>query len=347
MKRNLVYVLLAFLTLACQSKKAEENKEDATTVVKKTEVKVATLSIDTVDRVENYTATINAYDKIYLAPIMPGRIKDIMVEVNDEVRAGDLVVKMDDAQLLQLKVQFQNLEKEMERMIALKKTESVSEQQYDQVKASYDAMATNFKNIEENTRLDAPFTGVVTGRFYDDGELYSAAPNTPEGKAAILTIEKIGKLKVEVSMSERYFPAVTNGLTATLTTDIYPNEEFEGVVSLVYPTIDAATRTFKVEVTIPNADKKLRPGMYSKVAVKLGEKAALMMPSAAVLILEGTNTRYVYVVESKIVKRVPVTIGERFDDMLEVISDDLKPGDKYIVAGQSKVQSGDEVVIVR
>lgn len=347
MKKNLILALLAFMAISCQPKKEEAATKEAPEVKRKTEVRVATLSVDTVDILENHTATIKAYDKVFLAPIMPGRIKSVAVEINDNVKAGQLVVKMDDAQLVQLYVQFENMKKEMKRMDALKITESVSEQQYDQVKASYDAMVTNVKNIEENTKLVAPFAGVVTGRFYDDNELYSAQPNTPEGKAAVVTIEKIGMLKVMVSMSERYFPAVHNGLKASLTTDIYPNEEFEGVVSLVYPTIDAATRTFKVELTIPNDSKKLRPGMYSKVSVKLGEKSAMMMPSASIMMQEGTNNRFVYVVESDIVKRIPVTLGERFDDRLEVISPLLKVGMKYVTAGQTKVEAGDEISILR
>lgn len=347
MKKNIIIGMLALMAMSCQSKKEAETAEVLVVEAKKTEVKVNTLAVDTIEILEEQTATVNPYDKVFLAPTMPGRIKDIMVEVNDDVKKGQLVVKMDESQLTQLYVQFENLKKEMKRMEALKVTQSVSEQQYDQTKAQYDAMVMNVDNIEENTRLEAPFSGVVTGRFYDDNELYGGAPNTPEGKAAIVTIEEIKRLKVMVSMSERYFPKVQEGMTTTLTSDIYPNEEFEGMVSLVYPTINPATRTFMVEITIPNEDLRLRPGMYAKVAVKLGEKSALMVPSAAVLMQEGTNNRFIYVVENNIVKRISITVGQRFDDRLEVISSQLKVGMKYITSGQAKVDDGDEIVIVK
>ncbi|MFV0553073.1 MAG: efflux RND transporter periplasmic adaptor subunit [Mangrovibacterium sp.] len=339
--RKILFLGVAALMLAsCGSKDAATT---ATETVKKP-VKTIAVSREVIQVEENYTATINAYDKVYLAPNTPGRIKDVMVEVNDVVKKGQLVVKMDASQLVQLEVNFANLEREMARMDTLIKYGSISQQMYDQTKTSYQATKASLLNLRENTVLNAPFGGVVTGRYYDDNEIYGGSPNA-NGKAAIVTIEAIDRLKVEVNMSERFYPVVKNGLKAMLTTDIYPGEKFEGVVSLVYPTIDPSTRTFTVEITIPNADGKLRPGMFSKVDVNLGEKEAIVVPASTVMMLDGTNQRYVFVEKNGTAKFVKVQLGTRFDDRLEIYSDQIKVGDHLVVAGQVNLNDGDQVEV--
>ncbi|MFV0290503.1 MAG: efflux RND transporter periplasmic adaptor subunit [Mangrovibacterium sp.] len=340
MRKILILAVSTLLLASCGS------KETTTTTTESTKKPVKTTSVTraTIQVQENYTATINAYDKVYLAPNSPGRIKDVKVEVNDFVKKGQRVVDMDNSQLMQLEVNFANTEKEMARMDTLIKYGSVSQQVYDQTKAGYDAMKTSLNNLRENTVLNAPFSGIVTGRYYDDNEIYGGSPNV-NGKAAIVTIESIDRLKVEVNMSERFYPIVKNGLKTTLSTDIYPNEKFEGIVSLVYPTIDAATRTFTVEITIPNANSKLRPGMFAKVDVNLGEKETIVVPASTVMILDGTNQRYVFMEKDGVAKFVKVEVGTRFDDKLEIISDQIKEGDHLVVSGQVNLNDGDAVEV--
>jgi len=343
MRNTFLTIATAFVLLSCGTKKADQSQTD---VVKKT-VKVTTLEPEVIEINEEYTATINAYDKVYLAPNMPGRIKEIKVEVNDKVSKGQQVVQMDASQLVQMEVQFSNLEKEMVRMDSLIAYGSISQQVYDQTDAQYRATKASLENLRENTIIKSPFNGLVTGRFYENSEIYGGTPNTNDGKAAILTIEQIEKLKVTVNMSERFFPLVKSGLKTKLTTDVYGKEEFEGTVTLVYPTIDPSTRTFTVEITIPNGNLKLRPGMFARVKVNLGEKETLVAPASAVLMLEGTSNRYVFIEKNGKAKHIDVTLGERFDAKLEINSDAIKPGVKLITSGQSKLNNGDLIQIVK
>ncbi|MFV0520986.1 MAG: efflux RND transporter periplasmic adaptor subunit [Mangrovibacterium sp.] len=341
MKRFLLLGMGILLLVACNNDaKTTQEQIETGKPVKTTPIKQKVIGVN-----EEYTATINAYDKVYLAPNMAGRIQDIKVEVNDYVKKGQRVVDMDANQLVQLEVNFANLKKEMTRMDTLIRYGSISQQAYDQTKASYDATKASLDNLRENTVLDAPFSGIVTGRYYDDKELYMGGANA-DGKAAIITIEQIDRLKVEINMSERYFPIVKNGLKADLTTDIYPNDVFVGEVSLVYPTIDPSTRTFTVEITIPNADHRLRPGMFARVSVNLGEQEAMIVPSSAVMKLDGTNKRYVFVVRDNKAVYVDVKISARFDDSLEIKSDDLKEGDQLVVSGQVNLNNKDQVKVV-
>ncbi len=99
---------------------------------------------------------------------------------------------------------------------------------------------------------------------------------------------QIEPLKVFVNISEQYFPYVKVGMPVDVRVDIFPDERFTGTVSLIYPALDPATRTFKVEVRLPNAGGKMRPGMYARTIFDMGEKPGIMVPDVAVQKQVGT-----------------------------------------------------------
>jgi RND family efflux transporter MFP subunit len=130
-----------------------------------------------------------------------------------------------------------------------------------------------------------------------------------------------------------------------LTADVYPDKTFEGTIFRVHPTIDAMSRTFRAEVRINNGSELLRPGMFARTYIDMGEVEALVVPSNTVLLQEGTNERYVFVVENGIALRKPVTLGQRFDDRFEIAGGDLKVGDRLVTEGQARLNNGQTVEI--
>ena len=135
-------------------------------------------------------------------------------------------------------------------------------------------------------------------------------------------------------------------MNATVTSDLYPDKIIPGQIMRVYPTIDPATRTFTVETKIANKQELLRPGMFCRVSLDLGEQMALVVPAIAVLKTQGSNERYVFLEENGIARRVVVNIGKRFDDKLELLSDEVKEGSNLIISGQARLVNGDRVKIV-
>ena len=127
-------------------------------------------------RTIDYTATIQAYEEVNMAPSTPGRVDKIYVEVGDRVQKGQKLFLMDRTQYYANKIQLANLEKDLARMDTLMKVGSIKAQTYDQTKAQYEVTKTNVDFMEENTLLEAPFGGIITGRYLEDGELYSGAP---------------------------------------------------------------------------------------------------------------------------------------------------------------------------
>jgi RND family efflux transporter MFP subunit len=340
-------IIFAMAITSCNMQPPTEAAAAGTANEKKAQpVKVMTLNYQETAVEQNVTATIEAFEETYLSPALQGRIRSVKVEVNDHVRKGQLLVEMDRTQLDQTRLQYETLKTDLARMDTLLQYGSVTQQAYDQMKSQVETTELVLDNLEENTMMRAPHSGIITGKYYNDGELFSPTPNTPAGKAALVSMIQVDPVKVMVNLSERYLPLVKVGLEARVSTDVYPGMEFNGTVFRIHPTINAASRTFTAEVKVPNKDERLRPGMFARVSLKLGETEALIVPSISVLQQSGTNERYVMLHNEGKAHRVTVQIVGRHNDLLEISSAGLNGGEQLIYAGQSNLEDGDPVEVV-
>lgn len=353
MKQKILLTIAAALVVCiisgCSPKTPEvENKNTNSEAMEENAevVEIMELKKETIARTIEHTSTLAAYKETHLAPASPGKIEEIFVEIGARVSSGDPLVQMDKTQLHQAKIQLKSVETDFKRLDTLQKVGSISEQQYDQIKTQYEIAKTNVAFLEENTRLLSPFNGIISGKYYEDGEMFSGAPNTMAGKSAIVSIVQIDPLKAMFSISETYFPQVKEGMTARVLCDIYPGKEFTGDIFRIHPTIDPSTRSFQAELKISNQNEMLRPGMFCRVILELGEEEALVVPAIAVLKLQGTNERYVFIEENGKAKRITVKPGKRFDDKIEILTTGLIEGSHLIVTGQSRLLDGDEVSVV-
>ena len=158
---------------------------------------------------------------------------------------------------------------------------------------------------------------------------------------------QVNPLKVNVNLSEQYYPLIKTGMKASITADVYKGETFTGIVFRISPTISSGTRSFTTELEVPNKNDLLKPGMFVRVSMELGEVETFVVPASTVLIQEGTNIRYVFVEKNSIAERIEVRLGKRFDDKLEILSDNLKEGDMLVNEGQSRLINGDKIEIVK
>jgi RND family efflux transporter MFP subunit len=345
-------IVFSYLILSgCSSKTANSTvtASDAGTSAEKAPipVKVLTLGRTTIARTIDYTSTILPFEEVNMAPSVPGRIEKIYVEIGDRVKKGDDLFLMDRTQLYQQKVQLASLSKDLSRLDTLLRSGSAKQQQYDQMKTQYDVTKTNVDFMEENTLLKAPFDGVVTGKYFEDGEMYSGTPTTQSGRSAVVTLMQVNPLKVNVSITEQYYPLIKRGLKASITADVYAGEVFRGTVYRKAPTIDPYSRSFITEIELPNRNDLLKPGMFVRVSMDLGEVETFVVPSSSVLLQEGTNLRYVFIAEQDVAKRVEVVLGKRFDDQLEILSETIKEGVSLVTEGQSRLIDNDKIQIVK
>lgn len=332
---TLMFFLTAFVA-SCGSKKDGSDKAEAERVEN---VKVTPLNEITVAREIKLSTILEGYETVNIAPSVTGNIEKINVEVGDRVNQGQLLVRMDQTQLNTTRLTLSNVSVEYNRVKTLHETGTVSHQAYDQAKLAYDQTMENLEFLEANTIVKAPFSGVISERNYEDGELYSGSP--------ILVLTQTHMLKALISISETYVPLVKEGMVLVVESDVYPDEKFSASIEIVYPTIEPTTHSFQAKLKILNPENKLRPGMFVRTTMKLGEVTAIMVPYQAVLKLAGSNERYVFVNDNGVAKRVRVKLGKRFDEQIEILSDELNPGDQLVTAGQARLIEGVKLNVVK
>lgn len=322
------------LLMSCSGNKSEEATE---TQNEKVKVKVETVSVQDVEQLSEFTATVEANIKNNIAPQTPFRIEKIFAEVGDHVKAGQLLAKMDATSLKQAKIQLDNQEIEFKRIDELYKVGGASKSAWDAQKTSLEVARETYKNLEENTQLLSPISGIVTARNYDSGDMYS-------GGNPIYTVEEIRPVKLMVNVSESLFTKVKKGHEVDIRLDVYGDEVFKGKVNLVYPTIDPATRTFPVEIKIANSDERVRPGMFARVTMSFGHMDHVVAPDRSIVKQSGAGDRYTYVCKDGKVSYQKVELGRRMGDKYEIISG-VEDGDQVVITGQSRLTNGMEVEI--
>ncbi|MDE6304232.1 MAG: efflux RND transporter periplasmic adaptor subunit [Paramuribaculum sp.] len=293
-----------------------------------------------VPRTGEYTATVEAFKTNNISSSTPNRIKSIKVDVGSKVSAGEVLVVLDDASIEQLRVRLENMEREYNRAAKLLEIGGGTRQAVDNARTELEAARRQYDNLKENTILTSPISGVVTARNYDPGDM--------TGNLPILTVEQVKPLKVIVNISESEFTKVHEGMDVSLSFDVYGDERFPGKVYLIHPTIDPATRTFTVEVTIPNTDNRILPGMFARVYINFGTSNHVVVSDRAVVKQSGSANRYVYVFNpaDSTVSYNKVELGQRIGDTYELLSG-VNDNDFIVITGQTRLIDGSKVEVLK
>ena len=187
---------------------------------------------------------------------------------------------------------------------------------------------------------------IITGKYLEDGELYSGAPGM-SGKSAVVTLMQINPVKIIVSISEQYYPLIKNGMKVRVTADVYPDKNFEGTIFRVHPTIDPMSRSFRAEVRIQQRQRAASPGDVCKGIISTwARRKPFVVPSSSVLMQEGTNERFIFVAEAMASPSGYVLSWDRGSmTALRLQSGDLKEGENLVVDGQARLTDGHKLEI--
>lgn len=348
-KAYIIPALLGTLLLsACGGK--ETDKEAG----KKTEdtpiVKVESVEEQNVTQTGHYTATVEPENINNISSSAPNRIKQILVDEGMRVSKGQRLVIMDDVntvsyetQVDNAKANLRNVQLNYDRAVELLKIGGGTRQQVDQMevqlvnaKNAVQAAERTLRNVRENTVLTSPVSGVVTARNYDPGDM--------TGNLPILTVAQVNPVKIVINVTEGELSRVYRGMPATVTFDTYGDETFTGKVTMVSPTVDRASRTFGVEITMNNSDGRVLPGMFGRVSLDLGNAMRVVVPDKAVVKQPGSGNHYVYVYNESdgTVSYDKVELGQRLGASYEIVSG-VEPGAKVVTMGQMRLANGVKV----
>jgi len=292
--------------------------------------------------------SVNATDGIDVTTEVAGKISEITFDSGTRVEAGETLLRLDDsvdqAALAGLRADRELARVQFERTSDLLPKRAVSQSQFDEAKARYDAaraaVAEQQAQIAKKA-VKAPFDGLLGLRQVDNGEYLT--PGQP-----IVTLTALDPVYVDYSVPEQRFSELEVEQAVQVSVAAYPGRTFEGQISGIDSGIDEGTRSVQVRATLPNPGDALRPGMFARVATLLPETGAIVtVPRTA--ISYNTYGDFVFLVTEddqgqQVVQRRAVSTGSSREGRVEV-TEGLEAGQQVVRAGLVKLRDGQPVII--
>ena len=347
--KKLKYYVISFVLFAALILVLLNNRSQLEAKAKNDKISAYPVTVSTVEKkaVSNnieLVGTIVGENDVQVISEAQGKVTGIFANVGDYKSAGSVIAQLDDelkeSAYQTAQVNFEKSKKDFERYDALYKNKSVSDVQYEQAKLAYynaQSMYVAAKKDYENTKITAPISGIVTARNIDMGTYVNK--NMP-----VANIVDISRLKVKIGVAEKDVFSLKKGDKVTVTTDVYPGVQFAGTISTISDKGDQA-HNYPVEISLVNSkEHPLKSGMFGKVTFisKTTEPRLVVSRDA---LLGSIKNPQVFVVENSIVHKKSVTVGNTYDNNLEVIKG-LKDGDKVVVNGQNNLEENTAVYVI-
>ena len=331
----------------------------------------------------NASGYVVAQRKAAVASKITSRLVSLYVEEGSRVKKGQVIARLEgeDAEaakeqaqanlnasrygLAQAEAELRDATLSFKRSGELVGKGFISQADYDSAEARYKKAAAAVEAAEaavkaagaalkgadvalEYTLIRAPFDAVVLTKDADVGDIVTPLGAAANAKAAVVTIADMGSLQVETDVSESNIHQVRIGQPCEIQLDALPDMRFHGAVHMIVPTADRTKATVMVKVGFVEKDDRILPEMSAKVAflsreIKKGEeKPRTAVYSSAVVSRDGK--KWVFLIAGNRVVEIPVTTGEVFGDMVEVLSG-VKAGDRVAMKPLNKLRDGSRIKI--
>jgi len=269
----------------------------------------------------------------------------------DPVSKGDVLARIDpakiqaDVQELKARTEFARLD--LERTEKLIASEGAPQELLDKARTEYRTWKAKWEKAQailEDATIRAPFSGIVSARFVEAGDVVSPKTKLLELLEAEPDAPRSIALHFKAFVPERRIGAIRVGQRADITLDAYPGKTFSGSLTRIYPEVDAKTRSVAVEIALRNPDGRLRPGLSGIAQVVIREKKdALLVPSES-LLTRPDGREMCFIVAGDHAEARPVKRGIEGAGMVEIVQG-LSAGEQVIVRGQHRLKNGAPVSV--
>lgn len=336
--------LLALLALGCGKNKTDEKPttQEEMTAVTLTKPVLKSFS----DEITG-SGLLSSKAELKLAFKTGGLIKRIYVQEGQYVKAGQLLAELDmseiEAGVNQAKLGLQKAERDLEKVKGLYEDELVTKSNLQDATTGYEVAKEQFNAATYNQKLSriyAPQAGRILMKIAEQGELI-----TPFAPAMILGTGT-SSFNVNIGLADKDIVKLKPGDKAIVQLDAYPDEQFPATVSQIAQTVNPATGTYEVELSLNSQGKKLISGFVAKATIfPASEKSGLFLPLAAVVGADGSSAS-VFVLQGKQVEKRPVKLGELIGEQV-LIADGVSEEDQIVLRGANFLSDGETVNVAK
>lgn len=358
-RRSSILFPLAFLAIllllsGCGGKKESERNGNNSGVVS---VSTAKATVGQIEDLTTISGKLEALESANIVPKMPGKVALITVDLGSQIKAGDVLMRLEadelaaavsqaEAALASAQASFEVSRVNYERGRRLLEQGAISQSDFDskfelayktgaqqvaQARAALNMANANYSN----TVVTAPFSGVVTAKNANVGEFVSTS-------SPVITLVNLDKVFVQANVNEYWINQLKEGQKVKVKVTAALDTLFEGTITNIALAANTSTKAFPVKVQIDNAGHVLKPGMFAEVQLSKGSTNALTVPREAVLGNEGQ--KYVWVVENQRALKREVQTGGSDGKVVSILSG-LREGDEVILSGQESIEEGVQVYV--
>lgn len=286
----------------------------------------------------NAVGTVLADAAAVLRAEVPGQILELHFEDGQPVAKGDRLFSIEatvlEAEVNEARANAEQSEAAYTRARELIDDKLISATDFDTARANYNVGVARLLSSEarlSKTVIRAPFDGFVGLRRINIGDYATIGQE-------LVDVVRLDPLRVEFSVPETLLAQLKPGQTVNVAVGAYPDEAFPGTITAIAPQVDVAGHSVLLRAELPNADLRLRPGLFAQVTVTLKEKPdAILLPEQAIWPIGNEKT--VFVIEEGKARRQTVTLGQREPGFVEILTG-LSAGDEVVTAGQMKIFDG-------
>ena len=332
------------LVAGCSNGKAKDKGQDPMEANTSVPVEVQPLRRAPIVAVYSGTAPIEAHEEAEVVAKVGGEVRQLFVEEGDDVKAGQVLARLDGDRLrlevAQTEANLRKLERDYNRQLELSQKGLVAKGTAENAKFDLDALRAAYDRARlelSYTEIRAPIDGVVSARHIKVGN--TIAQNEPTFR-----VTNLDPLVAYVHIPEKEFRKLAPQQTADVVVDALGGERFTGTISRISPTEDPKTGTFRARVEVPDTSRRLKPGMFARVNIMYERREnALQLPRAAIVDEDGAQS--VFIIAGNKAEQRRVTTGLTNNGWVEVVKG-LDGSESVVVVGQGGLKTGTDVKVV-
>jgi RND family efflux transporter MFP subunit len=324
-------------------------------------VRIASVLLESAGTDLQFASTVKAVDRAEMGTKVMGNINAVHVKEGQKVTKGTLLIELDgsdievklaqaNAAYIEASAEFENTHKDMKRFEKLYKTKAVTQKELENIKVHFESAQAR-KNAAKRTldetrkmlkyiRIEAPFNGVVTDIFIDEGDL--ATPGSP-----LIVVEKTGQYEVVAKIPEAAISSLEIGEAVSVVipakTNLQAARQFETTIDQITPSADPASHQFQITAILPNPDESIKPGMFARILIGKSGPQTLLIPTDALFIRGQLEGVFVVGADSKAQLRW-IRTGRHFGNQIEVLAG-LDTGEMVVFESDRKLRDGSRVEV--